>query len=359
MEARKMLDKDIHARQRHLETSVYDLALQQLEYRAKIFAQKGIDQDSHLRNSELQSWMWTWHTLLVTRLKEEIIRIQQSPKHVDNNLAPYMALVNPEKLSLLAILEVMRLQGSGGISLGMKTTRALVSVGKSVENEYKAQMCKKYDIPMPQVGYNKGNFFSQLGYQHLRQMRLAAAASMEYGDVWSASWSQPTRSQIGGVLVECLMDVAEVTRMKVDPETGKLLYVIFIFFSSLANFAQSTFRTENQPAFFHAYEYVRGTKLGVIKLNPMVAERMAEDSLRRVIHPRHLPMLVKPKPWLRYNDGGYIYNKSGLPIFFLSSNAQLYQVMQCASKTQLNKKSIFVKPRMPDRLNSSTRALIF
>jgi DNA-directed RNA polymerase len=75
--------------------------------------------------------------------------------------------------------------------------------------------------------------------------------------------------------------------------------------------AHSTFRTETQPAFFHAYEYVRGTKLGVIKLNPMVAERMAKDSLRRVIHPRHLPMLVKPKPWLSYNDGGYIYNKSG------------------------------------------------
>jgi DNA-directed RNA polymerase, mitochondrial len=28
------------------------------------------------------------------------------------------------------------------------------------------------------------------------------------------------------------------------------------------------------------------------------------------MHPRHLPMLVKPKPWLNYNEGGYIYNKS-------------------------------------------------
>lgn len=246
-EARKMLDKDIHARQRHLETSVYDLALEQLEYRAKIFAQKGIDKDGHLRNSELQSWMWTWHSLLVKRLKEEIIRIQQSLKQTDKNMAPYMALINPEKLSLLAILEVMRLQGSGGISLGMKTTRALISVGKSVENEYKAQMCKKFDIPLPQVGFNKGIIFSQLGYQHLRQIRLAAAASMEYGDVWSASWTQSTRSQIGGVLVECLMDVAEVTRMKVDPVTGKLLCVISIFFRHWSPlFIQPSGRRTNQ-----------------------------------------------------------------------------------------------------------------
>jgi DNA-directed RNA polymerase len=80
--------------------------------------------------------------------------------------------------------------------------------------------------------------------------------------------------------------------------------------------AHSTFSTENQPAFFHAYEYVRGTKLGVIKFNPLVAERMAKDSLTKVIHPRHLPMLVKPKAWLSYNEGGYIYNKSGLPMSF-------------------------------------------
>jgi len=65
-----------------------------------------------------------------------------------------------------------------------------------------------------------------------------------------------------------------------------------------------------QPAFYHGYEYVRGQKLGVIKLNPEVADRMAKDSLKQTIHPRHLPMLVKPKPWINYNEGGYIYNKS-------------------------------------------------
>jgi DNA-directed RNA polymerase len=67
---------------------------------------------------------------------------------------------------------------------------------------------------------------------------------------------------------------------------------------------------EEQPAFSHTYEYIRGYKLGIIKLNPVVAERMAKDSMRDTMHPRHLPMLVKPKPWLSYNEGGYIYNKS-------------------------------------------------
>ena len=36
---------------------------------------------------------------------------------------------------------------------------------------------------------------------------------------------------------------------------------------------------------------------------------MAKDSVRETLHPRHLPMLVKPKSWLAADDGGYIYNK--------------------------------------------------
>ena len=70
------------------------------------------------------------------------------------------------------------------------------------------------------------------------------------------------------------------------------------------------FRTELQPAFYNAYEYQRGQKLGVLRLNTVISERLAKDSLRQTIHPRHLPMLVRPKPWLSYDDGGYIYNKS-------------------------------------------------
>jgi DNA-directed RNA polymerase len=87
------------------------------------------------------------------------------------------------------------------------------------------------------------------------------------------------------------MDVAKVIRTGTDKRTGEPV-------------------EETQPAFIHSYEYLRGSKLGVIKLNPAVADRMAKDSIRETIHPRHLPMLVKPKPWLSYDDGGYLYNKS-------------------------------------------------
>jgi DNA-directed RNA polymerase len=88
-------------------------------------------------------------------------------------------------------------------------------------------------------------------------------------------------------------------------------------FSQLRAEHESAFSTEEQPAFYHSYEYVRGHKLGIIKLNPVVSDRMAKESVREALHPRHLPMLVQPKRWVSYNEGGYLYNK-GIFVFCLS-----------------------------------------
>jgi DNA-directed RNA polymerase len=68
----------------------------------------------------------------------------------------------------------------------------------------------------------------------------------------------------------------------------------------------TTSSSESQPAFLHGYEYIRGKKLGVIRLNSVVGERMARDPIKETLHPRHLPMLVKPRAWEDYDKGGYL-----------------------------------------------------
>jgi len=107
------------------------------------------------------------------------------------------------------------------------------------------------------------------------------------------------------------MDVAQVTRMKVDPETHGLLYVIS-FFQGFYVLCFANFLLQNGTAacIFPCIRVLTWDKAWCGQVQPIVFERMA---LTRAIHPRHLPMLVKPKPWLSYNEGGYIYNKSKPP----------------------------------------------
>ncbi|KIJ61213.1 hypothetical protein HYDPIDRAFT_177116 [Hydnomerulius pinastri MD-312] len=309
--ARRVLPEDVAARQKLLEESVYDVAVERLRHEASVFDELGLGNPS-LRRADLQKWMWDWHQRLKGRLEteiEDIIAAEQKQTKTDkggSRLGPFLSLVSSEKLSLITILEIMRLNGTGGVNDGMKTARALLTVGRAVENEYKAQMCKRNHIAIPsQLRAGDQSFFTGLGYRDLHARRVTAAKYMEDSEEWTTQWTQLLRVRMGSILVDCLMDVATVERTAVDKRTGEEL-------------------RERQPAFYHAYEYVRGQKLGVIRLNPVVADRLAKDGLRETLHPRHLPMLVKPKPWLGPDHGGYLYNKSAAMRFKDCQEQQSY-----------------------------------
>jgi DNA-directed RNA polymerase, mitochondrial len=139
-------------------------------------------------------------------------------------LGPFLSLVKPEKLSMITILEVMRLNGTGGIRTGMKTARALLTVGKAVEQEYKVQMCKDNHIQIPHhPRTGEKGFFTRLGYRNLHARRVAARKYVEDAEEWTADWTQVVRVKVGSILVQCLMDVSKVMRTGVDKRTDQVV----------------------------------------------------------------------------------------------------------------------------------------
>ena len=67
---------------------------------------------------------------------------------------------------------------------------------------------------------------------------------------------------------------------------------------------------QNFPAFHHAYEYVQGRKLGVIKLHHDLIRRLGTDSINLAVIGKSLPMVVRPLPWTDWDEGGYYYTRS-------------------------------------------------
>ena len=76
-----------------------------------------------------------------------------------------------------------------------------------------------------------------------------------------------------------------------------------------------SFSSEEQSAFFHSYEYFSGHKLGIIRLNLEVSERMSRDGLKEALHPRKLTIFVKPMYWLSYDTDGYQYSQSANSVY--------------------------------------------
>ena len=143
-------------------------------------------------------------------------------------LTPFLRLLSAEKLSLITIMEIMHLHGAGGIQDGMKTARALLSVGRAVEAEHKAEMCKKNNIsiPVPTTTAPRAgsqNVFTSDGYKDLYARRVTARKYMEDAEEWTSDWSQLVRVKVGSFLVDCIMNVATVTRTITDPRTGETL----------------------------------------------------------------------------------------------------------------------------------------
>lgn len=68
--------------------------------------------------------------------------------------------------------------------------------------------------------------------------------------------------------------------------------------------------TQVAPAWYHTYAYVLGKKVGMIKPNKFIAERLSTSAVVvRGLTTKLAPMLVPPKRWSSWDDGGYWYTR--------------------------------------------------
>lgn len=362
-ELRGSRDQDPVRRQQLLEAASLSAAKAELEHAAQMVKDRNlqsVEDAKKLGSTRIQAWMHDWSLELTKRLEKDIRAMQNqagkvkskpdptralnlqsrsSPRTKPADLILYLQLLPTDKLALITILEITRLAGSSGIPDGMKTLRALLTVGKAIETEYRAGALrdvigagsKSWLGQLSESGGGGGGGESVSGRQldyiwnRLGSIIKDEPSAPEPDEpslivdpersqgmldamkaVWTPTWSQGTHLAIGSMLVNALLETAKVTR-KITDDEGEI-------------------HTESQPAFVHGYEYFHGHKLGIITLNREVARRMSNDSIGVVLHPKHLPMLVKPRQWTAHDSGGYLFHKVSAMRFKDSPEQSVYLV---------------------------------
>ena len=69
--ARRALSEDVALRQKMLEQSVYNVAVERMKHQAEQMDSLGLPSKG-LQSNDLRGWMWKWHQKLQTRIQAEV-----------------------------------------------------------------------------------------------------------------------------------------------------------------------------------------------------------------------------------------------------------------------------------------------
>ena len=332
---------DPYIRQDLLEESAYDAARWQSMHDSDQLDKVGLRTEVKMKGNALQGYMKTWHTNLTELLTRQLS--ETTPRHAiasdrlsENDLLALLRLVSPEKLAFMTVVEILKLSGAGSLQEGVKATRAIILLGRMIEDEFGASAWRDlypdlYDKAIASTaGAREPRLLIRkfMMEQGIDAGAAKAARQQGYGDEAddiiniedvvereaklkarqrAMPWTQKMRAKVGGYLIKALLEVAFVERKEKLP-SGEWI-------------------AQEQPAFYQSYQFQRGSKIGVLKLNPGVAQRLDKDELGLQVFPRFLPMLVPPKPWTKWNSGGYRIHSSMLrtyPLLVIELTISLY-----------------------------------
>lgn len=280
--------KDLEARGIEGARAKWNHEFNTLQQRGEISMNKNLNVQLYKWYSDMLSYVEEEHELCSKLVKNEINMSELSGEEKKQMkersfYAPYLILVPPKTLTVITIFELLKLNSTGGIVDGMRAARAVISVGRAVELEYKCKSLMKADK----------KYASKKG-MNLTQWRkvVKSRKSIEANSV-QTEWTQPLYAKLGSVLTTFLLHVAKVQVSGTDPTTGKTVKGL-------------------QPAFHHTYQFFQGQRIGVIKLHKNLVKQLGGNAFVNSVQPSFLPMLVPPRPWTSHNMGGYLFTPSNV-----------------------------------------------
>lgn len=328
-------------------------------------ALRKMGQNTALSCNVLNSQLYDWHCALEEKLKLEFAMFEESETASNKNeddfdrcmYAPFLRQSNPTRLAAVTILSVLSTISRQGADKGIVLSLLLNNLAKSVEEDIKQQIrenenpyrkgkgakgrkrmseAKKQQADAaPALPKNENETASNVAEvltsseankqqpdatqalpeseaaSNIAEVSVSSEANTQQPDASQAlpesepasniievsaydtrSWPIYIRAKVGAVLLGALLDSAKVNVVREHPETKALISQI-------------------QPAMTHSIMHRRGRKVGVVLANKWLVDLMMREP-RGEFLARHLPMLVEPEPWTRFDKGGFLNSPAHL-----------------------------------------------
>lgn len=284
-------------RQRRLEKDTYESAISR--WREENENQKKIGIDMSLSSPSLGALMWTWHEALVPLIKEEVRKCDEAEGRAIKRASdkercqygPFLRILPPEKASAATLLTAMlTLSTEAMLEDGVKLANLAMKIGLNIQDESLAETARV----QAQRSMNPSNINRQVMRRAtLRMKRNPRTSSTTFLDAGqnasklmeSLQWNKPLQVKVGSVLLSFLLKAAKVDVVSTRP--GEPL------------------TKERQPVFFHTFRFSQGKRSGIVKFNKAIIQKMSKEPVKSVLS-KHLPMVVKPRPWTGFREGGFL-----------------------------------------------------
>ncbi|KAK8033292.1 DNA-directed RNA polymerase [Apiospora marii] len=309
--------------QSRLERDCVEAAIRR--WREENEALKKMGRNTSLSTSALNSQLYDWQVALEAKLEDEFASFEESENRSVKNLddmgrcvyAPFMRQSTPARLAAVTILSTLNIIAQQGADNGALIAQTIQTLGRAVEEDIKSQqrdskrsaarkakdaeyarkrVLRQNPIeaesppssqPLEADRQNPNEAESTPSSQPLEadpatnQSNIVEAPKFD-----TATWPVYVRTQLGAALLSAIIDTAKVTVRREHPETKEMV-------------------SQLQPAFAHTAVFKKGKRVGMIAPNKFLSDLLKSEP-RADFLARHLPMLVEPEPWTKFDKGGFI-----------------------------------------------------
>ena len=289
-------------RQLRIEQDSYESAIER--WRADNEQLKRIGINSSLKNHAIGALMWNWHEILEPAIQKEIELTKEAEgkalkKAEDEDrchYGPFLQYLQPKKLSAVTIISCVSGFGASRTGdRGIPITHMVMRIANAIQNESMISFYSRRngrDHPHWKTPDSSGTLEPGAGPKQRSGASKDTAGSNLATDLSSQTfdsrqWSTAIKVRIGAVLLSKLSESAKIRVSRKHPQTGEVI-------------------EEMQPAFLHQYLYNAGRRVGMLSMNSAMHERMSNEPLAATLARQFLPMVVKPKPWAGFRDGGFL-----------------------------------------------------
>lgn len=271
--------------------------------------------NTSLSAGNMSARLWAWHQDLEALLKQEFDEIAKaeekktSKSEIDNDrrvYGPILLQSTPSRLAATTILATLGMMTNEGGSRGVAVSTVISAVAKTTEEDIHSihrEAERKATIRQAKAEWlrkkqNRNDEPTKPQEPPTTDDSTPKLASPEdEAKYQTRTWPVIVRAKVGATLLSALSKVAKVRVVREHPATGTEVISM-------------------QPAFSHTMQYKKGRKVGTIIAHPSLAESMRVEPKADFLA-RHLPMVVKPDSWTKFDKGAYL--ESRVPLIRMKS----------------------------------------